>query len=103
MKFVAIALLAFAAAVSANPINVSGNNVGDIVTVGVNLNAVLSNSVDQNIVNVIAAILNQQAIAVGGGEEASQVPAVPEVPEVLSQMHITPEMIEKFTKLMKTN
>lgn len=74
MKLVAILLLAFiAAAYSApagfdGPVSISDNNVGDIVSIGVNANAAITSKIDQNIVNVIVALLNQQAIAVGGGD-----------------------------------
>lgn len=94
MKFVAVLLLAFIAAVVAGPVSISDNNVGDIVTVGVNANAVLSNKVEQNIIAVIVALLNQQGISVGGQDGEAAV--APETPK----FKITPEMIEKFKGLM---
>lgn len=69
MKFVAITLLASLVAVAmANPVSISDNNVGDIVTVGINAKAELSNKIDQNIFSVIIALLNQQAIVAGNDE-----------------------------------
>lgn len=68
MKFFPLILILclVALAQSEVPVQVSGNNVGDIVTVGVNANAVLSNNMEANILTVLAAILNQQAVLNGG-------------------------------------
>ena len=114
MKFVAITLFAFVAAAIAAPTNISGNNVGDVVTVGINANAVFSNSINQNILSVIAALLNQQAIGVAPGQSGSdgndhfenEIPQIKDIevsPEVVDKIkeHITPEMIEKFKHLVK--
>lgn len=82
MKFAAVILLAFVAAIAANPVSVHDNNVGDIITVGINANAELSNKIDQNIVNVIVALLNQQAIVVvPPTEDKPEHPTVTEIPE----------------------
>lgn len=94
MKFVAFTLLALIAAVAANPINVSDNNIGDIVTVGVNANASLSNEVNMNIISVILALINKQELSVGG-QAGAQVEA--------PKFQITPEMIEKFKGLLNKN
>lgn len=92
MKFAAITLLAFVAVATSGPVRVSDNNVGDIVTVLVNANAVLENHIDQNIISVIAALLNQQGIVVGGiGGNDGQVPAQ----QLPAELNITPEMIER--------
>ncbi|KAL1402572.1 hypothetical protein pipiens_001841 [Culex pipiens pipiens] len=45
--------------VQAGPISVSGNNVGDIVTVGVNLEANVDTKIDSTIVNVLVALLTK--------------------------------------------
>jgi hypothetical protein len=76
MKFAAVLFLAFIATATAGPMKISDNNVGDIVTVGVNANLKVSNQVDQNIVNVIVALLNQQLAVV----PPSLVPRVPIAP-----------------------
>lgn len=95
MKFIAVFLLAFIAAAIAGPVSISDNNVGDIVTVGVNANAHLSNEVNMNIISVIIALLNQQALIVGDGGNGDDggVPT-PTHPK------ITPEMIEKVKNLL---
>jgi hypothetical protein len=87
MKFAAVLLLAFVAAATAGPISVSDNNIGDIVTVGINANAQLSNQIDQDIVNVIVALLNQQGAVVVPPKQpespvAPEIPVIPETPDV---------------------
>lgn len=67
MKFIAVTLLALVSFAAAGPISVSNNNVGDIVTVDFDANAVLSSNIDQNIISVIAALLNQQAVGIDVG------------------------------------
>lgn len=61
MKFITIVVLALIAVVSCDPIQISDNNIGDIITVGISAKAEISNNVDQDIVNVIIALLNQNA------------------------------------------
>lgn len=70
--FLAIALIALVslAMVSADesaPVEISNNNVGDIVTVHLNANAVLSSQIDQTILSVLIDLMNQQAVEVGSG------------------------------------
>lgn len=92
MKFAAVFVLVFVAAVIAGPINVSDNNVGDIVTVGINANVQLSNHIEQNIISVIIALLNQQVLGVIGSEGGA--------PADASKIQITPEMIERVRSLL---
>lgn len=96
MKFVLVAVLALIAAVSAGPVQLTDNNMGDIVSVGVNLEADITSNIDQNIVSVIVALLNNQEIDVDlldqvktGGKPAAD-----------NKLQITPEMIQKFQQLM---
>lgn len=101
MKFAAVFLFAaFVATAFAGPINVSDNNVGDIVTVGINANLEISNQVEQNIIAVILAYLNDQSIVIGrpGGDDEVAVP-LPAAPK----FEITPEMIETFKNLLAKN
>jgi hypothetical protein len=84
--------LAFVATALAAPVQISDNNVGDIVTVGVNANASISSEVNVNIINAILALLNQQALIVAGQEGAAPTPAEP-------KFKITPEMVEKMKSL----
>ncbi|KAL7029677.1 hypothetical protein ACKWTF_006316 [Chironomus riparius] len=127
MKF-AIALIAFAAisAVKSEsaPVQISGNNVGDVVTVGVNLNAVVSSNAEVNILTALIEALNQQAVIgnvdipegiapIENKEEFSVIDKLPEglpdlkninVKELIQKIKdfkITPELIEKLKALMK--
>lgn len=61
MKVIAIVVLALAALVSCDPVQISNNNVGDVITVGISATAEISNTVNQDIVNVIVALINQNA------------------------------------------
>jgi hypothetical protein len=94
MKFTVIALLAFVAAVCAGPTSISDNNIGDIVTVGIKADIDISNKVEQTLVNVILAYLNQQGIFVRGpdGEQDPRpLPAAEESP------------IDNFSKMFLKN
>ncbi|CAO1398924.1 unnamed protein product [Diamesa hyperborea] len=81
MKF-AFALLLAALTITCiageDAVQVSGNNVGDIVTVGINANAVLSSNANVNMINAILALLNQQAIVVDA--DISDLPSLPLLP-----------------------
>ena len=68
MKFVAMLLLSFIAASLAAPTSISNNNIGDIVNVYVKADLKVINSIDQNIVNVLVALLNQQGVVALPGE-----------------------------------
>jgi hypothetical protein len=96
MKFVAVFLLAFVAAAIAAPTSISDNNIGNIVTVGIKGSIDVSNKVDQDIVNVIIAILNQQGIVIAPGSEA----ATNEVPKLPENFKITPEMIDQVKQML---
>lgn len=72
MKFLAFAFIAFSCLVlisadDSSPVEISNNNVGDIVTLNLNANAVVSSKIDQNILSVLLGLLNQQAAVVGTG------------------------------------
>jgi hypothetical protein len=45
-----------------SPTSINGNNIGNIYTVNLDANAVLSNNIESNIVALLAALLNQQAV-----------------------------------------
>lgn len=99
MKFaVAIALIACIATVLAAPIDISDNNIGNIITVGISGSAVVSNNIDENTINVILALLNQQAAVVAGSDVLSD--TVADAPAETQKFNIAPDMIEKFTQLI---
>lgn len=76
MKYFAIlfvmifTLLAISAEKEVGPIQLSHNNIGDIVNVDLTANAVVSSNIEQNILGVILGLLNQQAAVVAS--DASQ-------------------------------
>lgn len=80
MKYFAIlfvmffTLLVISAEDEVGPIQLTHNNIGDIVNVDLTANAVLSSNIEQNILGVILGLLNQQA-AVVGSTDALQDPA----------------------------
>ncbi|KAL7024510.1 hypothetical protein ACKWTF_013071 [Chironomus riparius] len=99
--------LAAIAAIKANPISINGNNVGDIVTVGVNANANLSSDINVNVITALLALVNQQAAIINPQADGS-VPQTPDIssfisPELLNEVKnikITPEMIDGLKKLI---
>ena len=110
MKFaVAIfTILAAFAVINANPISVSNNNMGDIVTVGVNANLQATSDINVNIITAILALLNQQALIVSPQAAGDVQPPTGLssliTPEMLSEAKknkITPEMIEGFKQMLQ--
>lgn len=95
MKFVAITILALIAAANASPINISDNNIGDIIKIAFSGDLHVSNQVDVRIVNIILAFMNQELGVISvDGEDGIRAPNLPGMPE-LGDFEITPEMIER--------
>lgn len=92
MKFLAIVIIALIACASSAPTQISNNNVGDIITVGINADIHASNQVDMDIVNVIVGLINQQA-AVGSLDEVA-------TSDVSSTKTISPKLLESIKKLL---
>lgn len=67
-------LVVISAEEEVGPVQLTHNNIGDIVTVDFTANAVVSSNIEQNILGVILGLLNQQA-AVVGSADALQDPA----------------------------
>lgn len=60
-------------AVPVGPISVQDNNIGDIVNVGVNIQADIKTEIDSTIVNVLVALLTQIGdLNLGGGAPAAE-------------------------------
>lgn len=76
----AIAAFAVVSCEEDGPMKISSNNVGDIVSVGVDLGLKLENKIDQNIISVIIALLNQQAV--GKPKNPEQTPPDNNRPEI---------------------
>lgn len=68
------AFVAISAEDEVGPVQITHNNIGDIVNVDFTANAVVSSNLEQNIMGVILGLLNQQA-AVVGSPDALQDPA----------------------------
>lgn len=71
--FAVLCVIFMASAVSgeeSGATHVSGNNIKNFVSVGLDANAVVSNQVERNIVNVLLALLNQQAVVAGDQSDA---------------------------------
>lgn len=106
MKLFAVTVLTLVTDAIAGPISVS-NNVGDIVTVDFNANAVVSSNIDQNIISVIAALLNQQAIGISAlvdAEGTADENILADITEESSEnespnFNIPPELIERVKGL----
>lgn len=62
--------------VSADPIQISDNNVGDIVSVVANIEGTIESSINVSVVNVLVAILVHL-----GELDLSQLPPLPDFPE----------------------
>lgn len=100
MKIFAVTVfICLIATISGAPTQISDNNVGDIITVGVHAGIDINSEVDVTLINIIAALLNQNLAVIAPGNEPanqpnsdihSQQPEQPRIPK------ITPEMIEKF-------
>lgn len=100
MKLVLV-LLALVAVASADPIGISDNKIGDIISADIDVNLVLTSNVEQNIMTIIAALLNQQAAVVGGDLPAADANNNQQNP-MMSDMSklITPENIEKVKSML---
>lgn len=96
MKFAAVLLLAFVATAYASPTSIKDNNIGDIVTVGVKANVQLENHVEQNILSILVALLNQQGIIVGlPGRDGNAGPTPAEEPAALPDLE---SIVQSFLK-----
>jgi hypothetical protein len=108
MKLIVLTILSIVALTSAAPSQITNNNVGDIVNVGIHGTIDYNNQVDLTLVNVILGFLSQQnAVVVAPADEveAAQGAIIADQQPILDQEtsipKITPEMIEKFKNYMK--
>ncbi|KAG5683796.1 hypothetical protein PVAND_013060 [Polypedilum vanderplanki] len=95
MKFVAIYLIAFIAAVSSAPTQITDNNVGDIISVGVNADLNIKNQIDATYINLLLKYLNEQKFLVNSNDYSSRGAGA-----VQPQFKLTPEMIEMAQKFL---
>lgn len=61
-----LVIFGFICAVFAAPMTISDNNIGDIQTISVHANGVLSSNIEANLAQIFGALMNQQAV-VGEG------------------------------------
>lgn len=120
MKFAAIVVLSLIATVCSAPTQITDNNVGDIITVGLKANVDVTSQVDVNVINMFAALVSQQLGIIQMQEESAApepIAAINEFQPIVNEIHsmietneisqpqpavigaetpkITPEMIEK--------
>ena len=107
MKFLAVITLScLIASISSAPTQISENNIGDVVNVGVHANVDVSSQVDVTLINIMAKLLSQNlAVIVPPRNPPTESPiettvgpdpqpAIPNIPK------ITPEMIDQFRGLL---
>lgn len=99
MKFVLL-IFVLAVGVYSAPTDISDNNMGDIITVGVKADLDLNNQIDATVIDFLAQFAQLQNIGIGGGggrndylgslphKAANKMPA------------ISPEMFQNFAKLL---
>lgn len=93
MKFTIVCLFAIIVAINAGPTQITDNNVGDIITVGVNANLDIDNKIDATLVNVLVEILNRQLLRVNpSGIRGNSEPSIsPELIQNVVQMLSNPD------------
>lgn len=89
-----VLIVCLAGFTSASPTSISDNNIGNIVTVGVNAGIDIKSNVDFDLITVLA--LNMSLI---NSLVTPNQPAPISLPKELPKQ-ITPEMIEKFKKFI---
>lgn len=72
MRHLVVFVLVSFVAINAGPIKVEDNNIGDIITAKLDLSAVLSNKIDQNVINAIILALNQQGVFVDNTDSSGK-------------------------------
>lgn len=83
-----IAVFATLFCVSAAPTAISGNNIGDVINVAINAQLKLNNTVNQDIVAVLIALLNQQRVGIDAFDQKP------------SNAAISPKSLELINKLL---
>lgn len=95
MKIILLAALIAISGVACGPISVSDNNIGDIISVGLNVDATVKSDVDVKIVNLLAALLAK--IDIGS---PSNPPTTPPAEEIVPYSNINiDEMIKTVQEI----
>jgi hypothetical protein len=110
----ALVLLSLVAAIAAAPTQISENNVGNIITVGVNADVDVSSQVDVTVLAFLAALMNQQLTVANLGlaapsedeipmaQPSNEIPIVNnEIPQQPQMPRLTPDMILKAKQYLE--
>lgn len=95
-----IALFAVIAMTLAGPLNISDNNIGDISSISIKVNAVVSSNIEASVATVLAAAQNQQAVIANGELPMGVAPANSEEPS--SDIQITPQLLNEMKNIKVT-
>lgn len=108
MKLIIVALLSVIALTSGAPSQITNNNVGDIVNVGVHGTIDFNNQVDLTLVNIILGFLSSQnAIVVAPADEveAAQGAVLADQSAMMADQpslpKFSPEVLESFKNYLK--
>lgn len=106
MKLFAVTLLGLIAAACANPVMIHDNNIGDIITLTIDGTIELNSEINKQMVNVLVALLNQQAVLVAvdaaelAADDYAASPAHATPAEGHQEFKLTPEMVERFKSFL---
>lgn len=101
MKLIILTILSIIALTLAAPSQITNNNVGDIINVGVHGQIDYNSQVDVTLINIILGFLNSQSgVVVAPADEVEQIKSavIPDQPQVPS---LTPEIIESFKSYLR--
>lgn len=107
MKLFAVTLLGLIAVVCGNPVMITDNNIGDIITMNIEGHFEINSEITNTMVNMLMALLNQQAVLVDidAGEFDADDYAAPKQPAPAAtpqkqEFKLTPEMVERFKSFL---
>lgn len=101
MKFALLIVATLAVSALSAPTQITDNNIGDIITVGVKADLELDNKIDATLVNLLASFYNNQKIKIGGGYDYDNDNGILGNKGAGASMpSISPEMIQNFAQLL---
>lgn len=98
MNFLLLIFASLAVGVCSAPMQVSDNNIGDIITLGVKADLNLTNQIDATKFDFLAQFRNLQNVALGGGGGRNLSPNSQK--SAFNMPAISPEMFQNFGKLL---
>ena len=96
MNFLLLIFASLAVGVFSAPMQISDNNIGDIITLGVKADLNLTNQIDATKMDLMAQFRNLQNVGIGGGRNLRQGPQK----SAFNMPAISPEMFQNFAKLL---